>query len=50
MYFYLNKLVELPKKFVEEIVIVENEANEHEFKADCKIFWYIWIKYIYIYI
>ncbi|CAD8154865.1 unnamed protein product [Paramecium pentaurelia] len=29
---------ELPKKFVEEIVIIENEANEHEFNAGCQIF------------
>ncbi|CAD8165241.1 unnamed protein product [Paramecium octaurelia] len=29
---------DLPKKFIEEIVIVENEANEHEFNAGCQIF------------
>ncbi|CAD8164030.1 unnamed protein product [Paramecium pentaurelia] len=29
---------DLPKKFVEEIVIIENEANEHEFNAGCQIF------------
>ncbi|CAD8089483.1 unnamed protein product [Paramecium sonneborni] len=29
---------ELPKKYVEDIVIVENEANEHEFNAGCQIF------------